>query len=49
LNGSLGSSINGMPLQHFLEQIGMNIKWVLCGIALLLWSGSYILLHKKQI
>jgi hypothetical protein len=48
-NGSLGSSINGMPFQHFLEMIGLNIKWILSVIALLLWSGSYILLTKKQI
>lgn len=49
MNGSLGSSINGMPIQHFLEIIGLNIKWILSGIALLLWGGSYVLLNKKQI
>ncbi|MCX6308126.1 MAG: hypothetical protein NTY32_04560, partial [Bacteroidia bacterium] len=49
MNGSLGSSINGVPLSRYLEFIGMNIKWILGGIALLLWSGSYALLNKKQI
>jgi len=49
MNGSLGSSINGMPIQHFLEMIGLNIKWILGGIAFLLWGGSYVLLNKKQI
>jgi len=49
MNGSLRSSINGMPIQHFLEMIGLNIKWVLGGIALLLWGSSYVLLNKKQI
>lgn len=49
MNGSLGSSINGMPVQHFLEMIGLNIKWILGGITVLLWSGSYLLLNKKQI
>jgi len=49
MDGSLGSSINGVPLSRYLEFIGMNIKWILGGIALLLWSGSYALLYKKQI
>lgn len=49
MNGSLGSSINGMPIQHFIEMIGLNIKWILSGIALLFWGGSYLLLYKKQI
>jgi hypothetical protein len=49
MNGSLGSSINGMPIQHFIEMIGLNIKWIMSGIALLLWGGSYMLLNKKQI
>ncbi len=49
MNGSLGSSINGMPIQHFIEMIGLNIKWILSSIALLFWGGSYLLLYKKQI
>lgn len=49
MNGSLGSTINGVPLQYYFEFIGVNIKWILGGIALLLWGGSYVLLNKKQI
>ncbi|HET9570662.1 MAG TPA: hypothetical protein VFP20_04570 [Bacteroidales bacterium] len=49
LNGSMDSSINGMPLQHVLEVIGLKIEWILGIVALLLWSGSYVLLNKKQI
>lgn len=46
---SLGSSINGIPIQHFIELIGLNIKWILGSIVVLLWGGSYWLLYKKQI
>lgn len=49
MNGSLGSTINGVPLQYYLEFIGVNIKWILGSIAILLWGGSYLLLNKKQI
>ena len=49
MGGSFGSSINGMPIHHFLEINGINIKWILASIALLLWGGSYLLLNKKQI
>lgn len=49
MNGSLGSTINGVPLQYYLEFIGVNIKWILGGIAILLWGGAYLLLNKKQI
>lgn len=49
MDGSLGSSINGTPIMQFMEFIGLNIKWIMATITLLLWSGAYILLHKKQI
>lgn len=49
MDGSLGSSINGVPVSEILEFIGVNIKWVLGGIAFLLWGGAYLLLTKKQI
>ena len=46
---AMGSTINGVDLNTFFSYIGMNIKWFLGGIMLLLWGGSYLLLNKKQI
>lgn len=48
-DGSLGSTINGIPLQKFIELVGFNIEWILGGIVVLLWGGAYLLLNKKQI
>lgn len=44
---SFGGNLNG--LQEFFTMLGMNIEWILGVIAVLLWSGSYLLLNKKQI
>lgn len=49
INGAMTSSINGINPNTFLSYIGMNIEWILGGITLLLWGGSYLLLNKKQI
>lgn len=48
-NGVFEGSINGMPLQQLFEFIGVNVKWFMGALSLLLWSGAYLLLKNKQI